>query len=168
MLQRSKNLSKFIGSLNGSITKGKGNIAGFLGEEIVMNLIPHLNRANGYDYDLIYENTTVDVKSKRCTSTPKEYYECSVADFNTTQRCDVYAFTRILSENGGYSCGWFVGWLLKKEFYEKAIFHKKGEIDSSNDFTFKADCYNIPIYSLNSLDQLVDHITISSLLFEGI
>ena len=163
MLQRAKKRAKEIGKLNGSITGGKGNKAGCIGEEIVLKLIPDFTLENTYDYDLIAEETTVDVKTKRCTSVPRRHYECSVSDFNTEQKTTIYAFTRIFEEYGYIRSGWFLGWLLKEEFYKRAVFHKKGELDSSNNFTFKDDCYNVPIYCLRSLDHLKEYVIISSL-----
>ena len=44
---------------------------------------------------------------------------------------------------------WYLGKISKLDFYKKAAFHRKGEIDTNNNFTFKADCYNIPISLLN-------------------
>jgi hypothetical protein len=45
---------------------------------------------------------------------------------------------------------WYLGKISKVDFYKTATFHKKGDIDPDNNFTFKADCYNIPISKLNS------------------
>ena len=36
------------------------------------------------------------------------------------------------------------------DFYKEAILHKKGEVDNSNGFTFKADAYNIKISDLET------------------
>lgn len=164
MLEIARDKAKEMGNLNNSITNGEGNEAGFLGEEIVLALIQRFERSNTYDYDLICEKIKIEIKSKRCTSTPKMYYECSVADFNTKQDATIYIFTRILTKNGSTSGGWFLGWLPKEEFYTNAIFHKKGDVDSSNNFTFKADCYNISISELRPLNELEDYIDITNIL----
>jgi hypothetical protein len=39
----------------------------------------------------------------------------------------------------------------KDEYYKNAVALKKGEIDPSNNFTVKADCYNIKISDLQQL-----------------
>ena len=44
---------------------------------------------------------------------------------------------------------WYLGKISKTDFYKNATFHKKGEVDPDNNFTFKADCYNIAISQLN-------------------
>jgi hypothetical protein len=37
----------------------------------------------------------------------------------------------------------------KKEYFEKAVFVKKGDVDPSNNYTARSDCYNIKIEDLN-------------------
>jgi len=83
-----------MGEINNSITHGDGNIAGFIGEEVANSIIQgSIN--NTYDYDIIKDDITYDVKTKRCTSAPKDFYECSVAAYNTKQKCDRYVFVRL-------------------------------------------------------------------------
>jgi hypothetical protein len=138
-------MSHEMGSLNNSITRGAGNVAGFLAEIV---LARHLNaiQANTYDYDLILpDGRTVDVKTKRTTVAPQPHYECSVAAFNTRQKCDYYAFARVHSS---LQKVWLLGTMEKQAYYDGAVKHKKGDIDPSNNFTFKADCYNMKISDL--------------------
>ena len=145
MLKAAKEKAEDMGRLNNSITKGHGNLSGFLGEEVAKTIIGgYLD--NTFDYDLMTpDGITYDIKTKRCKSEPKEFYECSVASFNIKQKCDRYAFVRIKDNKEA----WYLGWLDKKEYFDKAEFHKKGETDSSNGFKFKADCYNVRISELN-------------------
>lgn len=63
MLKRAKKRSEAMGIINNSITSGQGNIAGFLGEEVVNDLI------NGqiddqYDYDIIKGDLKIGIKIK--------------------------------------------------------------------------------------------------------
>ena len=81
-IKLAEKMSKSMGTLNNSITKGQGNIVGFLGEIIVAEYLDII-LDNTYDYDLIYKNKKIDVKSKRVTTPPKDYYECSIAALNT-------------------------------------------------------------------------------------
>ena len=85
-------MSNNMGTLNNSITKGRGNVIGFLGEIIVAKELG-IALDNTYDYDLIFNNKKIDVKSKKVSSAPRDYYECSVAALNTKQKCDFYIFT---------------------------------------------------------------------------
>lgn len=145
MLLRAKRKSDEMGSLNNSITKGGGNLAGFVGEEIAQFVLGG-SIVNTYDYDIVLDNgITVDVKTKRTTVEPKVLYECSVAAYNIKQKCDYYAFTRVL-DNMSY--GWFLGVYPKELYFKEARLWKKGDRDPSNNFIVKADCYNMLIAML--------------------
>ena len=146
-IQKAQTLSKEMGQLKNSITKGQGNIHGFLGEIIVSKFLD-IEISNTYDYDMIFNNIKIDVKTKRVTTPPKDYYECSVANLNTKQQCDVYVFTRILKD---MTQGWILGYLNKEDYFKKATFMKKGEIDPSNNWKVSTDCYNLPINKLNNI-----------------
>lgn len=145
MLTKAINKAKEMGQLNNSITRGQGNIAGFVGEEVARHVLDG-EESNTYDYDLITKKgLRIDVKTKRTSVKPKDYYECSVAALNTKQDCDYYAFVRVHND---MHTAWFLGVYPKEEYYKDATFLKKGEVDSSNNFTVKSDCYNLPISSL--------------------
>ena len=145
MLLRAKRKSDEMGSLNNSITKGGGNLAGFVGEEIAQFVLGG-SIVNTYDYDIVLDNgITVDVKTKRTTVEPKDNYECSVAAFNVKQKCDYYAFTRVLDN---MSHGWLLGVYPKELYFKEAKLLKKGDRDPSNNFTVKANCYNMVIAML--------------------
>lgn len=138
-----------LGVLKNSIRKGKGNITAFIGEILVAREFGAVF-VNNYDYDLEKNGKKIEVKTKSCTSKPRPYYNCSVADYNTSQDCDFYVFVRVLEDN---SRGWILGGMSKDEFYEKAFFRRKGEIDEDAcpRFPFKADCYNIKIRDLKQI-----------------
>lgn len=138
-----------MGVLNNSITKGKGNVYGFLGE-ILANVYIKGKVKNTYDYDIVKDNIKIDVKTKTCTSPPQPHYYCSVAAFNIRQKCDVYVFVRIMED---FSRAWILGGSSKDYFYRYAQLNKKGTIDESSQFKwkFKADCYNLPISKLKKI-----------------
>jgi hypothetical protein len=145
MLMNAMNKSKEMGQLNNSITRGQGNIAGFIGEEVARYVLGGAEN-NTYDYDLITDKgLRVDVKTKRTSVKPRDYYECSVAALNTKQDCDYYAFVRVHND---MHTAWFLGVYPKESYYQDATFLKKGAVDPSNNFTVKSDCYNLPISSL--------------------
>ena len=87
----------------------------------------------------------VDVKTKQTSVAPLPDYDCSVANFNTKQACDTYAFVRVKND---LTVGWYLGCMDKKEYFEKAVFMKKGDVDASNNYTVRADCYNLKIKQL--------------------
>ena len=83
MKKRAWAKSREMGVIKNSIMKGDGNIAGFIGEEVA-NVVIEGSISNTYDYDIVdNDGIKYDVKTKRCTSKPKPYYDCSVANFNT-------------------------------------------------------------------------------------
>ena len=47
-----------------------------------------------------------------------------------------------------FSKGWYLGVLTKEDYYDKATFLRKGDVDPSNNYTVKADCYNVRIDEL--------------------
>ena len=131
--------------LQGSITRGGGSSAGALGEILVRDYLNY-RQANTAHYDLLTEQKIrVDVKTKRCTSAPKPFYECSITAHGTKQECDEYIFVRVLNN---LTRAWILGRISKDEYYSKAVRHKRGDRDESNNFTFKSDCYNLPIEEL--------------------
>ena len=135
--------------LQGSITRGAGSPAGALGEILVRDYLNCI-QANTAHYDLCTDQgTRIDVKTKRCTSAPKPFYECSIAAHGTKQDCDEYIFVRVLNN---LQRAWILGRISKDEYFKKAVRHKKGDRDDSNNFTFKSDCYNLEIKELWSLE----------------
>ena len=144
-----KKKSQEMLKLKNSITKGQGNVYGFLGEILVAKQIKGRLK-NTFDFDIIKDETTIDVKTKSCTSAPQPHYQCSVAAFNIRQQCDVYVFVRIMED---FSRAWILGGCGKDYFYRHATFNKKGSIDESSTFKwkFKADCYNLPIKKLKKI-----------------
>lgn len=147
MKKRAWRKARQMGKLHNSITKGDGNIAGFLGEEIANVIVKGLIN-NTYDYDISKDGKTYDVKTKRCTGEPKDYYKCSVASYNTKQKCDEYIFVRIENVKGKWGRAWVLGYYPKDEYFKKAKFLKRGQRDGDNGFLVKADCYNMAIKDL--------------------
>ena len=153
MKKRAWAKSREMGVIKNSIMKGDGNIAGFLGEEVA-NVVIGGTINNTYDYDLVAQDgTKYDVKTKRCTSPPKPYYDCSVANFNTRQKCDRYVFVRIENKNRRWGRAWVLGWLTHDDYFKKARKLTKGQKDPSNGFIVRADCHNVAISELNKFED---------------
>ncbi len=147
-IERAKRLYRFT-QLKGSITKGQSNIYGALGEIIIYDIYKNkglnVDFNSTYDYDLIIEGYKIDVKTKRTTVNPMPNYLCSISAFNIKQKCDYYFFLRI-NENLNYC--YLLGYKKKTDFFNKAIFNKKGSLDI-NGWLFKDNCYNLRIDMLN-------------------
>jgi hypothetical protein len=154
-IEQAKRMAEALGELNNSIEKGGGNLYGFLGEILVAEAIG-ARHENSFEYDLVLPHKggdiTIDVKSKHCTSPPYPFYECSVADFNTDQKCDYYVFVRIHKD---LKLAWILGKIKRDEFYKKAVCRKKGELDPNakkeQNYRFHADCYNLAIHDLKPI-----------------
>jgi hypothetical protein len=90
---------------------------------------------------------TVDVKTKRTSVKPLPHYECSISTYYE-QQCDLYAFVRVHND---MHIGWFLGVYDRVAYYKDCTHFKKGDIDQSNGFKFKADAYNLPISQLKDV-----------------
>jgi hypothetical protein len=149
---------KKMGLLNNSIMSGKGNFDGFVGENALKHYlnIPLTLDQNTYDYDVVYQDFLIDVKSKKTSVIPRPDYECSVANYNTRQKCTHYVFTRILyhPEKRLPNSIYIMGFLPKEEYYAKARFLQKGQKDGSNGFIVRSDCWNLPYSQLRPIEEL--------------
>jgi hypothetical protein len=151
MLQEAKRKSDDLGELRNSITRGEGNVAGFLGEMIAQKVIGG-NIQNTRDYDIVTDDDeTWDVKTKRCHGSPEDHWEVSVTNYNTTQKCKRYIFVRILKD---YTKGWVIGELPKEEYFTKATFIQQGQYDPRNHWRAKCDCWNVVFTDLNEVKQI--------------
>lgn len=159
-LQKAVELSHTIPSdIKNSIRDGEGTLVGFIGEILVSEYLG-VNLQNTYDYDLVYRNVRIDVKSKevgknpKADPTPRPEYECSISAYNTKQQCHAYVFTRV---DVGRQNAWILGWKGKNEYFEKYIFRHKGQIDPNSgrrQHTFPCDCYQMTIGELRSIESI--------------
>ncbi len=135
--------------INNSIRHREGGLVGYIGEALVLHLKGGEIK-DTYDYDVIDRNgVKIDVKTKERKVAPLPHYNCTVAAFNTKQKCDRYAFVNVLKD---MKTAWYLGSISKEEFFKKAVFRKKGEFDPDSPptrkFYFTADCYNVPASEL--------------------
>jgi len=153
MLVRARDKAAAMGSLRQSITRGQGNLAGFVGEEIALAVLGGTvaNDEKNVDFDLVLPNgLTVDVKTKRTSVKPLPHYECSINTYYE-QQCDLYAFVRVHND---MHIGWFLGVYDRVAYYKDCTSFKKGDIDKSNGFKFKADAYNLRIDQLKEIESV--------------
>ena len=151
-VQRASELYSF-GALKDSITKGKSNIYGALGEVIVHDYLKgkgkNVKIVGDVNFDIVSNGKKIDVKTKRTSVPPIQSFNCSVAAYNTRQECDYYVFVRVMEDQ---SEAWIVGYTGKEEFYKRAKFYRKGQADPVLPaWKFTADCYNLEIGKLQQL-----------------
>jgi len=124
-----------IGRIKNSITKGRGNYAGRLGE---LALAKHLGVEveDRKDYDIIYDGKKVEVKTKRRAVKPKPEYTVNVAATSKHQKPDSYAFLSLeytdRDSGGNYSDLlhiWLCGYKSAEQFFKEAEFWPKGTPD---------------------------------------
>jgi|TARA_R110000824_G_scaffold220042_1_gene407028 hypothetical protein len=141
-----------LGGIKNSITKGRGNLAGRLGEVALANHLS-VDVQDHREYDLVYNGRSIEVKTKRRTVPPLGFYEVSVAKTSKHQNPDLYAFISMefdRKENGSYfglKNIWLCGY--SGDYFKKAKHMKKGDRDESNGFTTLVDMYNLRIDQLD-------------------
>jgi hypothetical protein len=149
MYSRALKISEAQGALKGSIRGGRGNIYGYLGEEIFHKLYPDAKRINGYDHDFELRrfsnlaepvDVKVDVKTKMTGYVPKPEYEASVTKMPKQQDTHIYYFCRVHKDTRK---GWAIGWEYSDCFFKRAYLKEKGDKDPSNGMVCKRTCWNI-------------------------
>jgi len=139
------------GILNRNIEGIKGVENGMLGEEIIIQYYG-AKLVNRYDYDVFMEGFKIDVKTKGCSVTPTENFDCSTQTY-FKQNCEAYVFVRVLHD---YSTAWIMGGITKEDFHLRKKEWTKGMIDKTNNFQFKDDSWNVYGYQLDPLDILFE------------
>ena len=138
MIREATDWAENLGGIYNSITKGDGNYAGRLGE---LALAKHLGVEveDHKDYDLIYNNSKVEVKTKRRATKPKQNYTVNIASTSRHQKPDTYAFLSVeysdRDSGGNYSDLlkiWLCGYKNADQFFEEAEFWPKGTPDPCN------------------------------------
>ena len=143
-----------IGSIKNSITRGRGNYAGRLGE---LALAKHLGVEveDSKDYDIIYEGKKIEVKTKRRAVKPQPDYTVNIAATSLHQKPDTYAFLSLeyldRDSAGNYSDllnVWLCGYKDADKFFEEAEFWPKGTPDPPS-FKTHRDMYVMKIGELD-------------------
>jgi len=148
IIGKARKLSDELGVLKHSLTKGKGNLYGFIGE-LLFNSIVKGKLDNTYDYDIVMKDgSKIDVKAKKTTVKPLPYYVCTVPAYNIKQKCDYYGFVRVMDD---LSKAWVLGLMPKEKFFKEATFMDKGERNGS--YINKMACYNVKIEDLDEIPK---------------
>lgn len=139
--------------INNSIRSGEGRLAGTIGEAIFLRVTGGQSSGSDWaNYDVLWNGFKYDAKTKECTSPPQPHYFASIAKHNPNQKCDRYVFFRVMRRKGeDYTWAWLMGWMGKEEFFDTAVYYKKGDIDPSSTFgwTFRESCWNVEYSKLH-------------------
>ena len=168
MIDRARKKARNLGSIKYSILRGGGNRAGYLGEEVVASYIDakiiSCNDGNDkYNYDIWKNNKRIEVKTKRRTVPPQDFFDVSVAKTSTHQRPDLYIFVSIEFENYKRERGikvyrgikniWILAQAEPEDYFARAKIWEAGDVDASNGFVTHVDMYNLPISEIDPLDD---------------
>ena len=143
-----------IGRIKNSITRGRGNYAGRLGE---LALAKHLGVEveDSKDYDIIHDGKKIEVKTKRRAVKPQPDYTVNIAATSLHQKPDAYAFLSLeyldRDSAGNYSDllnVWLCGYKSAEQFFEEAEFWPKGTPDPPS-FKTHRDMYVMKIGELD-------------------
>jgi len=151
-LERAKNLYEFK-VLNNSLSKGKGNLIGAIGEIVLFDYYTNKGKnvvhAQDFEYDLIIEKYKIECKTQSSNYTPKNNYDCKLSTFNDSQNCDYYCFLHVLKD---FSKVWIKGMLSKEDLNKLKILKKKGErCDVYKDFIFPEDTWIVKNHQLKRI-----------------
>jgi len=158
LIQQAQKWAEELGELNNSITKGRGNLAGRVGELAFARYLGVV-LLDMKDYDLTYKGEKLEVKTKRRTATPLPHYDVSIPATSTHQRPDRYVFISLEFERKrersyyGLQKIWLVGDIGADEYFKKAHKYTKGVYTGSNRFLTLADMWNMPISNLDQSFQ---------------
>lgn len=142
-----------LGVKDNSFTKGAGRMVGFLGEVAFEKLYPEAKYVGGGSYTHDYElgKRTIDVKSKKCKTTPQPDFTASVNCSKTKQlKASTYFFTRV---HESLSEVWVLGWAPASAIQCGKNYKRRGETDAYG-FKYKVNGYHVEISTLRRANSL--------------
>jgi len=137
MIKEAQEWGKSLGAIKNSIVRGRGNMAGKLGELAFSAYIgsPLEDRS---DYDMIHGGERLEIKTKRRTVPPLQDYDVSVAPTSTHQKADRYVFISIEFDRKdkknnfyGVKSVWLCGDKDVAEYRKNAFLHTMGSMKPS-------------------------------------
>ena len=141
------NGSKKEGHLSGSILKGKGTLAGIVGELGFVEMFGG-ERADAHNNDVFYKDKKIEVKTKQTgVDRVQPDYEGTVKaktkgdnDLGDKQDCDYYAFMRYYEKANRL---FFCGYMSKQDFENKKRKIPVGKQDGNNGYVSHTDQWNV-------------------------
>ena len=168
MQVQAKRLADRLGSLNNSVTKGRGNAVGYFGEQAVARYLGATVMSSDlgvakYNHDLMIGDLRIEVKTKRRTVDPRKGFEVSLSDTSMHQSPDFFAF---VSVTFGRKVGkgltavyydpktvWLCGMYPAERYKRDARFIPSGTQDGSNGFVSHGSIYNMFIGNLMTWEE---------------
>ncbi len=160
MIKSAIHKAEALGSINNSILKGGGNMAGYLGEEAVAaflgaDVVSNDEGVAKYNHDLLLDGKRIEVKTKQRKVAPLQEWPVSIAKTSKHQKPDLFMFVSLefdkVLDIDHLKHVWLVGQKTPEEYFQEAKFLSKGTKDSYNGFIAHVDMYNLP---MNKLDKV--------------
>lgn len=152
--KKARKEAREMGVLHGSLTRGRGNQVGCMGEILVHAHVGGKRVGSSeYAYDIIAPcGTTIDVKTTKASGPPLPHYVARIYCAEDKRekyasKCDVYYFVRC---NGGLKLATVIGWLPAREFFDMAVFTPKGSCNGDDSRLAFADEFTVPVSELRS------------------
>ena len=124
---------------------------GYLGQAMVYDYLG-IPEVDTFDFDGIYNNEKLEIKTISCKFEPYSHYLCTVNSHDLEgvhkQQADHYVFTRIKNDK---SIGWILGYISCEEFFKKGIFKSKGSEITSNPNVGKFEKANATVLEIQEL-----------------
>lgn len=148
-----------LGILKGSVLSGAGNVTGFLGEICVREyllqcsdkVVENVSDEHKYNYDLLVNNTKIDVKTNKYGMKPLKHYSADIYASSLHQETEGYIFCHI---NNAMDTCWILGSISKKKFLSIATLRVAGSVHPrNNNYVLKSDSYSV------RYDTLTEHCT---------
>jgi hypothetical protein len=163
MIARAKERAKAIPQSRNTFMPFDRHVAGFAGEEMIIKSFDGFVETKGdqvYNYDFLFNNKKIEVKTKLVTSEPKPHYECSTYTY-FNQQTEYLVFNRVFnadkSSKYSWPYGWILGWITYDKFHEIKNLIPKGQMQS-NGFETRTSTWNIFISDLNPIETLIEEL----------
>jgi len=146
VLVEAQTKARAMGSLRGSILRGKGNVAGFVGKILMYTLLQKKFSDIRYikSSNLAIKKKTIAVRVKQRTVAPQDFYNCSATVVSLKEKFDYFAFGQVSEDMSEF---WLLGFISWDRFMKEGHILHKGEYDGK--FVVKEDCRNIKIGDLD-------------------
>jgi hypothetical protein len=138
-----------------SIRDGKGNRVGCYGEVVLEKYIgSHKEEEDKYNFDCRWNGVKIEVKTIECNTPPLLHYDCSVSTYNDTQKCDWYAFMRVMRNNiGNYSYGYVMGFMESWRVKDVGRYTQANTIDEMNGHVVSHPCWKVTAGQCMSFEE---------------
>lgn len=151
ILEEAREMHRTMGNFSSSVTKNKRRVAAFAAEIMVTEALG-VPLIGDYNYDFVYKDFTVDMKTVQRSYYPgvypELYYEVNV-DKGAAERqtCDYYLFADTPLDASVIT---YTGFMWKDEFLDSAVLHKAGEDRNAKgkNLHWLEDAYSVKIEKL--------------------